>query len=235
VHGGPCIVCISIATCSHTVATIIAKPTKTKKVSIFFFPQIVLLFFSFLSCERPDLCFAQQKKILMERKKRTHKDLPSFHATQYSTYDRTRRQQRSNTPMRYRDKFMRFVEYPNGVYINHSGAIEAMKPGEHKKLFAECSSSSSDSDDTNAQDQDDDVVEIPAFRSVTKKQKPKVVDDKCLCVVCLENPAVGVFLACGHQCCCIKCGSQLEQCPICRAKSSFIHHLDVPLNITIFK
>jgi hypothetical protein len=194
-------------------------------------------------------CLARMSVKERKTKRGAQKDLPSFHATQYSNYARSRRQQ-PGTPAHFRNRFMRFVEYPNGVYINHHGAIEALKPGEHRKLFAGSDSDSSSDDDENnihlSDTEDSDVVEILQHKSAKKKKTsanenafsiPEVsqTEEKTICVVCLEHPAVGVFQSCKHQCCCIKCGSKLEQCPICRAKTGFIHHLDVPKHVKTFK
>ena len=115
---------------------------------------------------------------------------------------------------------MRFAEYPNGIFIDNDGNILPLNQSQHRKLFL-CES-----------DSEDDVVEIPRFI----RKKAKIVEDKIACVVCLENPAVGVFTKCKHQCCCMKCGPKLDDlCPICRTTSIFIHHLEIPQDVVIYK
>ncbi len=157
-----------------------------------------------------------------ERKTKAAHDLPSLHMTQYSTCLRPRRKQQSVAPSHFRNKFMRFVEYPDGVFIKADGKIDKTKLGIKGEIP---SSSESESDD--------DVIEIPRF-----VKKPKILTkstDDPLCVVCLECNSVGVFESCLHQCCCMRCGPKLEICPICRTKSIFIHNLDIPMGIKVFK
>jgi len=36
--------------------------------------------------------------------------------------------------------------------------------------------------------------------------------------VCLDKPAVVVFIPCAHICCCMDCTQALRMCPICRMK-----------------
>jgi hypothetical protein len=43
------------------------------------------------------------------------------------------------------------------------------------------------------------------------------------CRVCLEAPADGAFMPCGHKCCCLACGEKLETCPLCRAQGFVLH------------
>ncbi|XP_033219699.1 E3 ubiquitin-protein ligase RNF34 [Belonocnema kinseyi] len=42
------------------------------------------------------------------------------------------------------------------------------------------------------------------------------LDDETLCKVCLDAPIECVILECGHMACCINCGKQMSECPICR-------------------
>lgn len=42
------------------------------------------------------------------------------------------------------------------------------------------------------------------------------MDDETLCKVCLDAPIECVILECGHMACCINCGKQMSECPICR-------------------
>lgn len=41
-----------------------------------------------------------------------------------------------------------------------------------------------------------------------------------LCVICFERQVQLVYTPCGHLCCCATCGSGLNKCPICRARST---------------
>ena len=36
------------------------------------------------------------------------------------------------------------------------------------------------------------------------------------CIVCWDAPATHIFVPCGHQCVCERCGAKLERCPKCR-------------------
>jgi len=48
-------------------------------------------------------------------------------------------------------------------------------------------------------------------------------DPARMCVVCMAEPKVGVFLPCMHKCCCMTCGDLVMRqiynavCPICRS------------------
>lgn len=44
----------------------------------------------------------------------------------------------------------------------------------------------------------------------------ETMDDETLCKVCLDAPIECVILECGHMACCINCGKQMSECPICR-------------------
>lgn len=39
-----------------------------------------------------------------------------------------------------------------------------------------------------------------------------------ICVICLVEKYNSVFVPCGHMCCCVHCGAQLTQCPLCRRR-----------------
>ena len=66
------------------------------------------------------------------------------------------------------------------------------------------------------------------------KERPKK-KQQMLCVVCLNAGAEGVFVSCGHKCCCMSCGNVLTACPICRCeKTDFIHFQDVSSSVKIF-
>ncbi|KAL7294023.1 hypothetical protein TKK_0012593 [Trichogramma kaykai] len=41
-------------------------------------------------------------------------------------------------------------------------------------------------------------------------------DEDGLCKICLDAPIECVILECGHMACCINCGKQMAECPICR-------------------
>ncbi len=43
-----------------------------------------------------------------------------------------------------------------------------------------------------------------------------MMEDSDLCKVCMDLPVDCVMLECGHMCTCIKCGKQMNECPICR-------------------
>jgi hypothetical protein len=55
-----------------------------------------------------------------------------------------------------------------------------------------------------------------------KKESEASIEDKSCCV-CLDAAPVGVFVPCGHKCCCMACGVQLQMCPFCRGKGQFLH------------
>ena len=40
------------------------------------------------------------------------------------------------------------------------------------------------------------------------------------CVVCIDRQVEVVFTSCGHMCCCERCGSKLNRCPVCRLRGT---------------
>lgn len=42
------------------------------------------------------------------------------------------------------------------------------------------------------------------------------VYEESLCKICWDSPIECVILECGHMACCINCGKQMNECPICR-------------------
>ncbi|XP_051172901.1 E3 ubiquitin-protein ligase RNF34 isoform X2 [Leptopilina boulardi] len=50
----------------------------------------------------------------------------------------------------------------------------------------------------------------------TRETNIETMDDETLCKVCLDAPIECVILECGHMACCINCGKQMSECPICR-------------------
>ncbi|XP_063974346.1 E3 ubiquitin-protein ligase RNF34 isoform X2 [Diachasmimorpha longicaudata] len=40
--------------------------------------------------------------------------------------------------------------------------------------------------------------------------------EESLCKICWDSPIECVILECGHMACCIECGKQMSECPICR-------------------
>lgn len=36
------------------------------------------------------------------------------------------------------------------------------------------------------------------------------------CIICMDNPVDCVLIECGHMLCCVRCGSRLAECPVCR-------------------
>ncbi|XP_058805269.1 E3 ubiquitin-protein ligase RNF34 [Phymastichus coffea] len=44
----------------------------------------------------------------------------------------------------------------------------------------------------------------------------ETADEDVLCKICLDAPIECVILECGHMACCINCGKQMSECPICR-------------------
>ncbi|XP_014209861.1 E3 ubiquitin-protein ligase RNF34 isoform X2 [Copidosoma floridanum] len=44
----------------------------------------------------------------------------------------------------------------------------------------------------------------------------ETADEDALCKICLDAPIECVILECGHMACCINCGKQMSECPICR-------------------
>jgi len=57
-------------------------------------------------------------------------------------------------------------------------------------------------------------LEIP-----NKGVNNSISEMKNLCIICMDNQKVTIFVPCGHKCCCEKCAeiiySQKKQCPIC--------------------
>ncbi|KAJ8680247.1 hypothetical protein QAD02_016034 [Eretmocerus hayati] len=48
------------------------------------------------------------------------------------------------------------------------------------------------------------------------RQVIESADEDSLCKICLDAPIECVILECGHMACCINCGKQMSECPICR-------------------
>lgn len=42
------------------------------------------------------------------------------------------------------------------------------------------------------------------------------IPDENLCKICWDEPIECVILECGHMACCLKCGKQMSECPICK-------------------
>lgn len=42
------------------------------------------------------------------------------------------------------------------------------------------------------------------------------ISDENLCKICWDEPIECVILECGHMACCLKCGKQMSECPICK-------------------
>ena len=40
------------------------------------------------------------------------------------------------------------------------------------------------------------------------------------CVICMEGERDVIFRPCGHGCCCVGCGVQVDKCPLCRTAVS---------------
>lgn len=40
--------------------------------------------------------------------------------------------------------------------------------------------------------------------------------DENLCKICWDEPIECVILECGHMACCLNCGKQMSECPICK-------------------
>ncbi len=125
--------------------------------------------------------------------------------------------------------YLRCVEYPNGVHVTSEGKVEPLRKDEQRLLFGH-SSDDDDEDDVQA-DSDSDVCE---FKPSDSKRVKSELREKAMCVVCLDKDAVGVFQKCRHMCCCMACGSHLENCPLCRTPSGFIHYLDTDPNTRLF-
>ncbi|XP_017792184.1 PREDICTED: E3 ubiquitin-protein ligase RNF34 [Habropoda laboriosa] len=50
-----------------------------------------------------------------------------------------------------------------------------------------------------------------------KRSKTKVdIPDADVCKICWDEPMECVFLECGHVVCCLNCGKQMSECPICK-------------------
>jgi hypothetical protein len=62
-----------------------------------------------------------------------------------------------------------------------------------------------------------------------KKQNNLIVGQENECLVCVENPSMGVFVPCGHVCCCLTCGEKLDTCPLCRDQGLFMCIGDIEL------
>uniref|UniRef100_A0A8D0BVH6 Leucine rich repeat and sterile alpha motif containing 1 n=1 Tax=Salvator merianae TaxID=96440 RepID=A0A8D0BVH6_SALMN len=60
----------------------------------------------------------------------------------------------------------------------------------------------------------EEAREEPPSTKVPSAPPPE--EQRCECVVCLEQEAQVVFLNCGHVCCCQGCSEALNTCPLCR-------------------
>lgn len=61
-------------------------------------------------------------------------------------------------------------------------------------------------------------TEILKALGVNTEVQKEGESDQGLCAICLENEANTVLLECSHQCACHQCATQLQNCPICRAR-----------------
>ncbi|XP_024945175.1 E3 ubiquitin-protein ligase RNF34 isoform X2 [Cephus cinctus] len=48
------------------------------------------------------------------------------------------------------------------------------------------------------------------------KEDYQELDEEALCKICLDAPIECIMLECGHMACCVTCGKQMSECPICR-------------------
>ncbi|XP_031774217.1 E3 ubiquitin-protein ligase RNF34 isoform X2 [Apis florea] len=48
-----------------------------------------------------------------------------------------------------------------------------------------------------------------------KQSRTKILDEN-LCKICWNEPLECVILECGHMACCLNCGKQMSECPICK-------------------
>jgi len=55
------------------------------------------------------------------------------------------------------------------------------------------------------------------LKNAALESEAEAAKDVKLCVVCLEIEKQVMFKPCGHAACCMTCGSDIEQCPLCRA------------------
>ena len=49
-------------------------------------------------------------------------------------------------------------------------------------------------------------------------------ENEFLCKICMDEPVDCVLLECGHMLTCVKCGRQLNECPICRQYVTRVVH-----------
>ena len=47
-------------------------------------------------------------------------------------------------------------------------------------------------------------------------------EDTNTCIICCNNPIDCVTIPCGHSLCCLKCSTELTDCPLCCTKSTFL-------------
>ena len=64
--------------------------------------------------------------------------------------------------------------------------------------------------------------QINIYNSILYKKKDIKLDNDIFkreiskCCICYEHNVSTLFLPCAHICCCYKCSSSVEKCPICR-------------------
>ena len=49
-------------------------------------------------------------------------------------------------------------------------------------------------------------------------------ENEFLCKICMDEPVDCVLLECGHMLTCVKCGRQLNECPVCRQYVTRVVH-----------
>ncbi|XP_076235397.1 E3 ubiquitin-protein ligase RNF34 isoform X2 [Calliopsis andreniformis] len=54
------------------------------------------------------------------------------------------------------------------------------------------------------------------WEQYTQSNAGMETQDENLCKICWDDPVECVILECGHMACCLKCGKQMSECPICK-------------------
>lgn len=64
------------------------------------------------------------------------------------------------------------------------------------------------------------TVDVPSVIDSCAEEVSTCIDD--LCCLCCEQTMDCVLTPCGHQMCCMTCGQQLKQCPLCKTPCSLL-------------
>ena len=70
------------------------------------------------------------------------------------------------------------------------------------------------------------VISLADAQFSTGRPEPpeSTIGGQSTCIVCFTNPKSHVAVPCGHQCACVNCSAQMQECPVCRRRvQTWVH------------